>query len=109
MTTGIAPIQGKKANVIPLFKNGDLNSFQNYRPVSLLSVFSKLMEKVVYARCKDFLDQFGYRRNRSTSHALLLLLEKFATAHEHDEVTVGVFLTSQRLSTWLTTIFCLKN
>ena len=93
MTTGIAPYELKKAIVIPLFKNGDPNIFNNYRPISLLPIFSKVIEKVIYARCISFLKkkhilyeyQFGFRGNHSTNHALSLLLEKLAAAHENGE------------------------
>ena len=100
LITGIVPNQWKRANVIPLYKSDNPKIFNNYRPVSLLPVFSKVMEKVIYARCIKFLDkhsvlynnQFGFRRNHSTGHALLLLMEKLAIAHENNERTIGLFL-----------------
>ena len=100
LTTGIVPLQWKKANVIPLFKNGNPHVFENYRPVSLLPVFSKVMEKVIYTRCIKYLGknnilyeyQFGFRQNHSRSHALLLLIEKLASAYEKGEKTIGLFL-----------------
>ena len=51
---GIFPDALKVANVIPLFKNGDPMIFNNYRPVSLLCVLSKVFEKVMYNRINDF-------------------------------------------------------
>ena len=65
MTTGIVPYELKKAIVIPLFKNGDPNIFNNYRPISLLPIFSKVMEKVIYARCISFLKKTTYYMNIS--------------------------------------------
>ena len=53
---GIFPDALKIANVVPLFKNGDPMLFNNYRPVSLLCVLSKVFEKVMYARLMDFLN-----------------------------------------------------
>ncbi len=47
LTTGIVPNQLKIAKVIPIFKNGDPTALDNYRPISLLSNFSKILEKIV--------------------------------------------------------------
>ena len=100
MTTGIVPYELKKAIVIPLFKNGDPNIFNNYRPISLLPIFSKVMGKVIYARCISFLKkkkhilyeyQFGFRGNHSTNHALSLLLEKLAQHMKMVKKTIGLF------------------
>jgi hypothetical protein len=45
---GIVPDQMKVARVLPIFKSGEGNFFSNYRPISILPVFSKVLEKVVY-------------------------------------------------------------
>ena len=47
LQTGFVPQQLKTAKVVPVFKSGDKHNFTNYRPVSLLSSFDKLLEKVV--------------------------------------------------------------
>ena len=100
LTTGIVPSQMKRANVLPLYKDGDPTSFNNYRPVSLLSVLSKVLERVMYARCIKFIEkhnilydrQFGFRQNHSITHALLLVMDKLAEAQENDQMTIGLFL-----------------
>ena len=69
---------------IPLYKAGDKNVFTNYRPVSILPQFSKTLEKVFNNRLDNFLEkdnviadsQYGFHRNRSTSMALIELIEK---------------------------------
>ena len=56
---------------------------KNYRPISLLPIFSKIIEKIIYTRMYDFLEknnllhnkQFGFRTNYSTSYALTSLTE----------------------------------
>ena len=52
---GVFPDSLKIAKVIPVFKAGDLKSVTNYRPISILSIFSKIFEKVIYKRLDDFL------------------------------------------------------
>ena len=64
----------KIAKVIPLFKGGDAEDFSNYRPVSLLSQFSKILEKLYNNRLLSLMNvnnvlfsgQFGFRENHST-------------------------------------------
>ena len=53
---GCFPEDLKHAKVIPLFKAGNDDNFSNYRPISILSVFSKLLEKHAHSRLYDFLD-----------------------------------------------------
>jgi hypothetical protein len=77
--SGIVPDQMKVARVLPILKSGEGNFFSNYRPISILPVFSKLLEKVVYHRLLHYLNkqnilfdnQYGFRKNHSTSHALI--------------------------------------
>jgi len=72
-STGTFPEKMKIAKVIPLFKSGDPTSPDNYRPISLLSNFSKVLEKVIAARLISYLEenkilsdsQFGFRKGHS--------------------------------------------
>ena len=50
MFDGIVPDKLKTAKVVPIFKKGDRSRASNYRPISLLSVFDKLLEKLMYNR-----------------------------------------------------------
>ena len=71
----------KIAKVIPLYKTGDKHHYTNYRPVSLLSQFSKILEKVFTKRLHNFMEthqlldhsQYGFRKDRSTSMELMEL------------------------------------
>ena len=73
--SGIFPDRIKIAKVIPLHKSGEKPSFNNYRPVSLLSQFSKVLGKLFDSRLQAFIDknnllsssQYGFRSNLSTS------------------------------------------
>ena len=97
---GVFPDSLKIANVIPLYKSDDPMFFNNYRPVSLLSVLSKVFERLMYNRLMNFLEkieilyenQFGFRKDCSTHMALLTLVDKLIQALENGEYVVGVFL-----------------
>ena len=76
--TGIVPERFKLARFIPVFKKGSKASLNNYRPISLLSIFNKLLEKMVYNRLSNYLEkrqlicskQFGFRSHHSIVHAV---------------------------------------
>ena len=90
----------KVAKVIPLFKSGDDELFNNYRPVSLLPQFSKILEKVFKKRLDSFINkynllsnsQYGFRNNRSTALAPIDLIENIKSAIDERKVTIGVFI-----------------
>ena len=48
ISSGIVPDQLKIVRVLPIFKSGEMRVFSNYRPISVLPIFSKVFEKVVY-------------------------------------------------------------
>ena len=72
LSTGIVPTNLKIAKVIPVYKKGDNRNVLNYRSISILPFFSKLLEKIVYTRVHSFLSdnvilntcQYGFRKNR---------------------------------------------
>ena len=76
---GFFPMCLKEAKVVPVFKSGDRRKLTNYRPISILSCFSKILEKIVYSRTVDFLNfnsvlcptQYEFRPKQSTVHAIL--------------------------------------
>ena len=100
LNSGVVPKEMKIARVIPLFKSGDNSLFTNYRPVSVLPVFSKFLERIVYNRLLDFLNkydilsrnQYGFRKNYSTAHALIQLYDKISSALDDKKVTLGLFI-----------------
>ena len=80
---GIFPDSRKIAKVTPIFKSGAKDNVSNYRPISILPVFSKVLERIMYNRVYNHLDskgllyekQFGFQRNNSTEYAILNLQE----------------------------------
>lgn len=81
---GIFPHQFKKAIICPIYKKGDSRLVNNYRPISLLSVFSKIFERCIKNRLVKYLDenkilsdlQFGFRSGRDTNDAILAVTEE---------------------------------
>ena len=103
LSQGKFPSIFKHAKVIPLYKNkGSPKNVQNYRPISLLSNLSKVLEKVVYNRLYSFFTtfnlfsqhQFGFRHGHSTSQLITLLTEKITSAFEKKQSTLGIFFRS---------------
>ena len=56
LTTGIVPQSCKIAKVIPIYKKEDAEIFSNYRPVSVLPCFSKILERLVFNMCMNYID-----------------------------------------------------
>ena len=79
---GTFPDELKIARATPLFKNGSDSDLVNYRPISVLTCFSKILEKIMYNRpYKHLTDnvlykkQLGFQEKHSTEHAILHLVE----------------------------------
>ena len=80
---GKVPDKMKIAKVIPVFKQGQKDIPSNYRPISLLSVLDKVLEKVICSRLTNFLTvnnvlyeyQFGFRKHHSTKLALIEVVD----------------------------------
>ena len=85
---------------MPIFKNGSHVDIANYRPISVLPVFSKIIEKCMYNRLTNFLEknnilstsQYGFRSGHSTSTALLDLVNKVSFALDSHKILIGLFL-----------------
>jgi len=90
----------KYAKVTPIFKNGSRLTVSNYRPISLLSVFSQMLEKLMCFRLSKYLNkheilsnkQFGFREKHFTLHAILSITDQIQNAIESNQYCCGVFL-----------------
>ena len=88
LETGFVPAELKLAKIVPVFKDGNCHEYTNYGPISLLSSFSKLLEKVVSRQLIRFLHlneiiyrhQYGFRAGHSTSHSVLHLTNEIYNA-----------------------------
>ena len=100
LLSGVFPDIMKIARVIPLFKTGNTKEFSNYRPISLLPQFSKILENIYHSRLMAFIDsnqilyksQYGFRKQMSTSLAIIELVEEITNSLDNHESTVGVFI-----------------
>ena len=98
--TGVFPDSLKIAKVSPIFKSGDSSLLGNYRPISVLPVFSKILERIMYNRLYSYLNdknlfyvkQFGFQKNTSTEHAILQLINEISKSFAKKELTLGVFI-----------------
>jgi Reverse transcriptase (RNA-dependent DNA polymerase)/Endonuclease/Exonuclease/phosphatase family len=97
--TGSIPSSLKNSKIIPLLKSGDRACMDNYRPIAMLNVFSKILEKIVSNRLCIFLDsnnilskfQFGFRKGHSTLHPMILFMNKITQALENREHVIAIF------------------
>lgn len=100
--TGIIPNALKIARVTPVFKANSKENFSNYRRISVLPCFSKVLEKLMCNRAITFLNknnilsnnQYGFRAGHSTQQVVIELVDKISQAIERNEYTVALFLTS---------------
>ena len=99
LQTGVFPDCMKIARSIPLFKNGNSDDFTKYRPISLLSQLSKILENIFHNRMMSFIEeknilyvsQYGFRKNMSTSLAILELVENITSSIDECKSTVHKF------------------
>ena len=99
LSTGIFPDRLKYAVVEPIFKNGDKIDVSNYRPISLLPAFSKVLERVLCVRMYQHLannsvladEQFGFRPKSSTMVAAFNLINEVLEALNSKKIVGGIF------------------
>ena len=100
IASGICPDMSKLAKVIPVYKNkGENYVFSNYRPISMLPVFSKIIEKLIYNKIFSFLvrydilykSQYGFRKGHNTTQATLDFLQTIEKAMKENELAIGIF------------------
>ena len=101
---GVVPKQFKIAKVVPISKGGDDSNPNDYRPISLLSIFSKIHERIVASELKLFLleneiidiNQFGFQQNNSTFHPMMHLLDTVGDAMNKNEYSLAIFCDLSR-------------
>ena len=100
MSTGIFPKELKISKVKPLFKKGDAAQISNYRPISLLSSFSKIFEYVIFQQLLDYMtvnklisfEQFGFRPGHSTELAAIRLIDHLVKQMDQLRIPMNIYL-----------------
>lgn len=100
LSQGVFPEKMKLARVTAIHKGGPTNNLNNYRPISVLSVFAKIAERIINKRLTAFLslnniliaEQFGFQKKKSTEVALLGIKEQILENIEMKVLTLGIFL-----------------
>ena len=100
LETGTFPEKLKSSRVVPIFKAGDKTSCDNYRPITLVSSISKILEKIVAERLIFHLTyhnliynhQYGFLRGKSTEHNLIHLINNIGSSINEGKYCIGVFL-----------------
>ena len=86
----------KTATVRPIFKKGDRTEIKNYRPFSLLNIFSKIYERFLHENLTNYVDTFlskfisAYRKSYSSNHVLIRLIESWKKSLDHKKFVGAV-------------------
>ena len=92
------------AKIIPVYKSGSKNDVNNYRPISILPIVSKVLERVVQVQLLNFIrehkilsiNQSGFRRNHSTETTLVFLVDKILERMDKQQLTGSVFIDPKK-------------
>ena len=97
---GTYPSKLKIAEITPIFKSDDNTDANNCRPISLLSNFNRVFEKIIYNRLTSYIkkhellysSQYGFRKGHSTQHAILDIVNDIQTNMNQRLLSCGVFI-----------------
>ena len=100
LNSGIFPEKLKIAKVIPIYKKDDNKLFNNYRPISLLPVISKIVEKCMYKQLYHYFqqnnmfcaNQYGFRTGHCTEYAALEIIDRVTTQLDIKDIPLNIFL-----------------
>ena len=100
LVSGEFPDKLKIAKVVPIFKAKDKTELSNHRPISLLPILSKILEKIVHKQLYSYLSihdilyqsQYGFRESHSTVHAVSEFVSNVLQAFDENKMTLSVFL-----------------
>ena len=102
--TGVFPKSYKISRVVPIHKAGPTDDLNNYRPISCLPTFSKILERIVAKQLVSFLNensliykyQFGFQSKHSTLHPLMHITKFITEAMNNNEFAVALYLDLQK-------------
>ena len=117
LKNGIYPDALKIAQVIPIHKDGAKDICSNYRPISLLSQYNKIFEKIMHKRFYSFFEkyhilsqhQYGFRKSNSTALAIYDVVENLMKSKDKNEISCAVFLDLSKAFDTVDRNILLKN
>lgn len=94
----------KAAEIVPVYKSGDVHEISNYRPISLISNIAKIFEKAIHGRLLKFLNkhkilninQFGFQKGINTSNAMDKVLHEIYSSINKNKAVVATFIDLQK-------------
>ena len=100
LKTGVFSSELKLARMVPIFKAGDSSALTNYRPISVLTFFAKVFEKIVYNKLLKFISdnnifydhQYGFRKGRSTQQAIITLVDKITKSQDIGDIMITLLI-----------------
>ena len=100
VSEGVYPNKLKLSKIVPVFKSDSVNDANNYRPISLLSNFNRIFEKLMYSRMISFIEkhhllynaQYGFRKSHSTQHAILDIINEIQSNMDKRLFSCGIFI-----------------
>ena len=114
----IYPDKLKIVKVIPIHKGGCTQDLNNFRPISLLSIFDKIIEKILHLKLYTFWEsknilfekQYGFRKNNSTAYALIQITEQIKESIDKGNYGCGIFIDLRKaFDKMLTRKSCYSN
>ena len=100
LRTAVFPNHLKIAVIKPIYKSGDKHTFNNYRPISMLPILSKILEKILHSRISEYVNeksilnplQFGFRKNHSTYMPIAHLIDSITSSLQENLMTFVLYL-----------------
>ena len=100
LTSGTVPTDWKVAKATSIHKSSSIDDYNNFRPISVLPVLSKILERAVYTQFIQYIEsnnilskhQFGYRKKRSIKLATILLADKIRKEIDNGKLVGAVFI-----------------
>ena len=117
MSSGTILLEWKKRNVTPIHKSGSFEDPGNFRPISVVPIIAKLLEKIVAYQLNSYFEKNGLlfdyqgadRRGRSTEQLLLTAIDTIIHAIDNKAIACVAFLDLRKLLTLLTMLFCSRG
>ena len=105
LQSSLFPTSEKLAKIRPVFKSNDRSLLDNYRPISILPVFPKVLEKIVSRQISNYLKensllspyQFRFRRGRSTQHAVTYLTDQIRENIDKRYCTGAIYIDLRKV------------